>query len=61
MAIGTKYSQQVHEPELTPEELEQVVGGWSVDTLSQMGGGGSGKVSMGQDLTLTHPCDRASP
>jgi hypothetical protein len=34
-------SQQVREPELTAEDLEQVMGGWSVSALSQMGGGGS--------------------
>ena len=34
-------SQQVRELELTEEDLEQVIGGWCVSALSQVGGSGS--------------------
>jgi hypothetical protein len=48
-------SKQVRELELTAEDLEQVMGGWSVSALSQMGGGGSkgGGNSGGGGISLT--------
>ena len=46
-------SQQVREPELTAEDLEQVMGGWSVSTLSQMGSGASKGGGSLEYLTFT--------
>ena len=58
-AIKTEaMSKQVHEPELAAEDLERVIGGWSVSVLSQMGGGGREKA---YDYSITKYLDAASP
>jgi bacteriocin-like protein len=45
--------------ELTTDELKQVAGGWSVDTLSQMGGGGSGNPQK-KDFVISKVFDVSS-
>jgi hypothetical protein len=53
-------SEQVREPELTAQDLEQVIGGWSVSALSQMGGGG-GSEKGHSSFSFTRYLDAASP
>jgi hypothetical protein len=59
MTVGTATSEQVREPELKAQDLEQVIGGWSVSALSQMGGGGGSEKK--HSLSFTKYVDAASP
>jgi hypothetical protein len=61
MTVGTTTSEQVREPELTAQDLEQVIGGWSVSALSQMGGGGGGGSETKHSFSFTKYVDAASP
>jgi hypothetical protein len=59
MTVGTATREQVREPELTAQDLEQVIGGWSVSALSQMGGGGGSEKK--HSFSFTKYVDAASP